>query len=407
MLQEKIEIRGAKDLSEVNEAIQLMSNVSRGDSFVAHDWLGNVGAKYPNFQNEHIRIALYDGKIISALRIITDVIRIGEARLKMGGIVWASTARYFRNKGIASRVIQNAVNYMKANLYHVSMLFGVPNFYRRFGFATTIPEFYTDIPTCNLLTSIKPTQYKVRKMRPADIVLLRKIHDNNDEDISCSIIRTQAHFAVKWKLWETGRTVMDMNGKILGYFLQRIKQSDTLFVQEMGSTNEEASKVVLHAVGKLAEKEKLGKIQFASPPSHPIIRFLNSYCPIRKTHYKRSEGGMMAIINEEETLECMLPEWEEQLRQKSLLNQEDETTIIISGVPYCIRYRKGSISVIKKSGRNKISIDKEELAKLISGYICMEDILSKKRFFISSNAKDFLLSIFPKRFPYVWQMDRF
>ncbi|MGC9054608.1 MAG: hypothetical protein ACP5KS_12065, partial [Candidatus Hydrogenedens sp.] len=84
MLSENIEIRGAKTQQEVNEAIQLMASISRQDFYVASDWLANIGANYPNFQNEHIRIALYKGKIISTLRITTDIIRIGEARLKMG-----------------------------------------------------------------------------------------------------------------------------------------------------------------------------------------------------------------------------------------------------------------------------------------------------------------------------------
>ncbi len=403
---ENLEIRGANTQREVDEAIRLMASISRQDFYIASDWLLSVGAKYPNFQNEHIRVAIYNGQVISALRITTDTIRIGEARLKMGGIGWVSTAGHFRNKGIASKLIQNAVLYMKANSYHVSMLFGIPNFYHRFGFATTLPEYYTNIATKEVLT-IQPIPYKVRKMKPADIVLLRKIHEEGEEHIACSIIRTQAHFAVKWREWQHGRTVMDMNGKILGYLLPKNNGGDTLLIQEIGSTNIETSKVVLHAIGKLAEKEKIGKIQITAPPCHPSMRLLIEHYSNQETHYKRNEGGMMAIINEEETLECMIPEWEKLIQQKTLLQQDDEVTLLISGIPYCIHFHKGSISVIKKLGKNKISIDKGDLARLIAGYIYISDVLEKKRFYISPSAKSFLFTIFPKRFPYVWQMDRF
>lgn len=406
MFPENIEIRGAKTQREVDEAVQLMASISRQDFFIANDWLLNIGAKYPNFQNEHIRIAIYNGNIISALRLTTDIIRIGEARLKMGGIGWVSTAGHFRNKGIASKLIQNAVQYMKANAYHVSMLFGIPNFYHRFGFATTLPEYYINITTKEVL-DIQPVPHKVRKIKPGDILLLRKIHNENDEEIACSLIRTQAHFAVKWIEWENGKTIMDMNGKILGYFLPRKNDSDTLFIQEIGATDIASSKAVLYAIGKLAEKEKVGKIQIASPPCHPVARLLIKHYSVQEIHYKRNEGGMMAIVNEEETLESMIPEWEKQIQQKTFVQQDDEVTLLISGVPYCIHYRKGSISIIKKLGRNKVSMDKVDLAQLLTGYIYVTDILDKKRFSISSDARNFLFVIFPKRFPYVWQIDRF
>ncbi|MCA1900826.1 MAG: GNAT family N-acetyltransferase [Candidatus Hydrogenedens sp.] len=406
MLHENLEIRGAKTQYEINEAIQLMASISRQDFFVANDWLINIGAKYPNFLNEHIRIALYNGKVISALRITTDIIRIGEARLKIGGIGWVSTDGHFRNKGIASKVIQNAVQYMKVNSYHLSMLFGIPNFYHRFGFATTLPEYYASITTREVL-SIQPIPHKVRKMKPSDISSIRKIHDENDEDIACSLIRTQAHFAVKWREWEQGKTVLDLNGKILGYFLLRINHDNILLVQEIGSIDVEASKAVLYAIGKLAEKERLGIIQIASPPCHPTTRLLINHYSVHETHYKRNEGGMMAIINEEETLECMIPEWEKRIQQKTFIHQDDEVTLLILGVPYCIHFRKGSISIIKKSGKNKVSMDKGEFVQLLAGYTYISDILERKRFSISTDARNFLFTIFPKRFPYVWQMDRF
>ncbi len=406
MFIENLEIRGAKSQSEVKEAMQLMASVATLDSFEANDWLNYMGSQYPNFQTEHIRIAIYKGKIVSTLQITTDVIRIGEARLKMGGIGWVSTAGHYRNKGIASAVIQNAVQYMTANSYQVSMLFGIPNFYHRFGFTSTLPEYYANITTRELLT-IKSIPHKIRKVKPGDILLLRKIHDDDDIDVSCSIIRTQAHFAVRWKEWSRGKVITDLNGKILGYFLPKISDKNTLLIEEIGSTNIEVSDTVLYEIGKLAEKEKVGMIQIAAPPCHLSIRTLIKRRSIHETHYKRDEGGMMAIINEEDTLECMTPEWEKLIQQKSLINKEDEVTLIISGTPYCINFRNGSIGIIKKLGKNKISIDKTDFVRVITGYQYIEDILNKKWFALSSTAREFLHAIFPKRYPYVWQMDRF
>lgn len=406
MFIENLEIRAAKNQSEVKEAMQLMASVAPLDSFVANNWLNYMSSRYPNFNNEHVRIAIYKGKIVSTLQITTDVIRIGEARLKMGGLGWVSTDVQYRNKGIASALIQNAVQYMTANSYQVSMLFGIPNFYHRFGFISTLPEYYANITTRELLT-IKPIPHKIRKVKPGDILLLRKIHDEEDVDVSCSIIRTQAHFTVKWKEWSRAKVITDLNGKILGYFLPKITDKNTLLIEEIGSINIEVSDTILFEIGKLAEKEKVGMVQIAAPPCHLSIRTLIKRRSIHETHYKRDEGGMMAIINEEETLECMTPEWEKLIQQKSLIDKEDEVTLIISGTPFCFHFRKGSIAIFKKLGKNKISIDRTDFVRLLTGYQYTEDVLNKKWFVLSSTAREFLNTIFTKRCPYVWQMDRF
>src|SRR5690242_7517610 len=64
----------------------------------ARRWLVSHSEQYPNYRREHTRIALAGEEVAGAVRITTDTIRIGEARLKMGGISWLTVAERFRRK---------------------------------------------------------------------------------------------------------------------------------------------------------------------------------------------------------------------------------------------------------------------------------------------------------------------
>lgn len=401
-----LEIRGARNQREVDDAITLMANNSNVNYLAPADWLLQVGNHYPNFQNEHIRIAIYRGKIVSALRITTDTIRLGESRLKMGGIGWISTAGPFRNKGIASALIQNAVKYMSAHGYNVSMLFGIPNFYHRFGFVTTIPEYYTTILTRDALTC-KAEIHKVRTAKPGDVPFLQKIHFIEDKDIACSIIRTQAHFALKWREWSQCRVLLNDNGKVIGYFLPRQDESNVLSIYEMGADDFTSEYAVLYAIAKHAEKERCGVIKIFAPPCHPILKILINQEYIYDTHTMRSGGGMVAVVNLEETLECMIPEWEKLLQNVSVWNKTEELTLIIGGAPYCFSFHKGSIVISPKMGKNKISMSLSDFIRLLTGFIYWEEIIERNRFILSSLARELLSILFPKRYPYVWHLDRF
>ena len=58
----------------------------------------------------------------------------------MGGIAGVDTNEEHRNKGYSRRVMEDCTAFMTENGFDVAMLFGIPNFYPKFGYATVIPE---------------------------------------------------------------------------------------------------------------------------------------------------------------------------------------------------------------------------------------------------------------------------
>jgi len=61
--------------------------------------------------------------------------RIGTARVKIGGILSVETEEPYRLKGYATRVMNSTLDKMKADKYAISVLLGIRDFYHRFGYA--------------------------------------------------------------------------------------------------------------------------------------------------------------------------------------------------------------------------------------------------------------------------------
>jgi predicted N-acetyltransferase YhbS len=74
-------------------------------------------AGYPNHRPEFTRLAYWEGELAGTLRITSDTIRLGEARLHMGGLGWVSTAETHRHKGIARELLADTMNFLRARSY--------------------------------------------------------------------------------------------------------------------------------------------------------------------------------------------------------------------------------------------------------------------------------------------------
>ena len=119
---------------------------------------------------------------------------------------------------------------------------------------------------------------------------------------------------------------------------------------------------------------------------------------------------MAALIDTAETLESMIPEWESRLAASSLCTQHTEATLIAGdGEAYRIRAHRGAVDVAPTKGHNRFQISRENLLELVLGCREAEDILPATRDqspLQAPEACQLLRTLFPRRTPYVWELDK-
>lgn len=411
---DRYDIHPVRNKLELQQANDLMAKVFRHDYFDTIEWMRNIGSAYPGFRPEYTRIARAGDEVAAALRVTSDTIRIGEARLHMGGFGWIATAANHRNKGVASRLIGDTLRFMREGSFHVSMLFGIPNFYHRFGFHTTLAEYTTRVDVRDIPVYTGPA-LRVRPAKPGDVRLMQRMHEQFDAETSCSIVRCGAHFNYHWQRWEAAKVVMAGDGKVLGYFLpsrtmgnaKPASSHSRLEIEEVGVLNRGQCATVLEAVAAQAREQLLHEVQFHGPPSHPLIEHLHQFRSHHIMELTRGEGGMMAAVNIAETLESMIPEWESQLAAMGERELSVELTLYVDRVPFLVRCHHGSLSILRQPGANKLSLSPEEFIHLLTGYRHLAEVMATRRRILSASAQVLAQALFPKRSPYVWRADRF
>jgi hypothetical protein len=399
-------IRSVENDEELRQAVDLMVK-SHGDSPAdACAWLRGFGAGYPGYRREHTRVALVGSQVVAALRLTTDTIRIGEARLKMGGIGWVSTDGAWRRRGIVSRVMTDTLRYMHEQRYHVSMLFGVPDFHRRWGFASTLTEYTTVAELPKLDRTAPAFPFKVRAAKPGDIQAMQKMHAANDAETACSLIRTQAHLSNRWKPWESVRVLTDGRGKLSAYF-HGFRSDFDYIIDEAGVSDAEAGAGVLLEAARLAREAGAKRLRFCMPPNHPLVRGLKPDKAGRPAETIGDSSGMMAFVHLGEALESMIPEWENRLLQTPLTGSHAEFTLMVGRSAWRVRAHHGAVDVSSGSGPNKAVVSAQELIQLTAGFRDLEEVLAARRRIINAEGMALLRAIFPRRIPYVWMFDRF
>lgn len=399
----KIIIKGAETPEELDIAKDLMARVHFSDYYTGMRWLDVGDDGWPEYKREHNRMLFADGVLAAALRLFTYTARIGEARLKMGGFGCVTTAGPMRQRGYAAMLMGDSMRYLHAHGYHVSALFGIADFYHRWGFASALPE-YASVIEVREAAAVSSPPFRLRAMKPGDIPAVQRIHTRNDSETACSIIRLGRHISCRWDKWRTARIVTDDKGRVIAYFIGQA-QSGEYVVEDAGVLDYGWCPALLNACMTSAKNECAARIRFTVPPSHPVVHYLLHYKSDHEMHVSRDSNGMLAVVNIEETLECMIPEWESRLATAADLCAE--ITLIVERKPYRIRVHHGAVDVAATAGLNKVSLSRAELAQLIAGARHSEEMLAVKRRVVNTAGVLLLTTIFPKRTPYIWHIDRF
>ncbi|MCS7225066.1 MAG: GNAT family N-acetyltransferase [Armatimonadetes bacterium] len=139
---------------------------------------------------DQIRLAEVDGHIVSHVWVANrPVLYRGQVVLPMGGIGGVGTLPEYRNQGLATLLLNDAIEYMRAKDQPLSMLFtGINFFYARLGWAD-FPQFRFRIRVERApYFSSDDGPYQVRPCQvPEDLPILQEIYKRHSEGLQVSL----------------------------------------------------------------------------------------------------------------------------------------------------------------------------------------------------------------------------
>ena len=146
-----------------------------------------------------IFVALHEGEIVSSVRVFDRTVWIRGQAVHCGGVGEVSTQPAFQRQGLASALLQMALDEMVRRHMQVSILFGKRPFYRHMGWhPVPVAKRKADVRQLPLL---KTEQVTIRPFHIQDLLILQGIYDLYAGRFDGAILRSEAY----WQQWVLGQ----------------------------------------------------------------------------------------------------------------------------------------------------------------------------------------------------------
>jgi len=373
-------------------------------------------------------ILTINGEEASECWIIPLTIRVGTATVRMDGIGGVATKPEHRLKGYASRVLQRAIEEMTAGDAAITMLYGIPNFYHRFGYVTAGPEYWV------FLYDVKrdeplPPGWTVREFTSQDFASVRRIYEQATAFATGAVVRAEDS-RVWRKLLETpGNYPQDEcwvavspEGAVEGYawrarwcwsmrdILER-EFPDALAFGEVIAITPGAADALLATCRRRAAEE--GKKEALLPvPPDSLVAYAARYTDARAVQlYSAGGGSMVRVLSVERLLRALEPELSRQFRQC-------EHRVAPCQITFRTDLGEGTLLIGKEEVRSAreqveactayaIRLSQGTLARLALGFAPADDLCARLSEPLPEEVASLLKLLFPVRYQHAYLPDRY
>lgn len=372
-----------------------------------------------------VKELLVAGEVVSRVQTRHCEMRVGQAVVRMRGISGVDTERAHRRKGYARRLMEEWVTWMGRECYEMSALFGIQDFYHRFGYATWFGDHELRIRTRDAERA--QGSLRVEQAGAADSSDLVALYNEANRLRTCSLVRPD-----DWPRFKDGFGDPDDDedegayagegcvlvargeaGRIAGYAALS-QDTNVTAVAELASAPEsvhaEVFESLLAALAAAAVERRSGDIKFFLPPDHAFCVYARRYGSEVRSRYPRNADAMGRIICLRSLFEKLQPEFGRRVRECSTdLPDSWSVTFATDIGSVALRWDRGEVSVAdpEDAGGSRVDLPQAALAQLVVGYRDVDDVRSESTVTIPPAALPLLRALFPLGAPYMWRADRF
>ncbi len=415
-----MEIRAAK-AHERDEIVDLISAV-----FVEKCRPRYASQHYHDstYELDQSRVCIVDGKIVSYVRVSDRSMYIGETVVKLGGIGMVVTSPEYRGRGYASALLRDAIAYMEAQNYDLSLLFTtIQPFYMPLGWAS-FPQTNFELELLDK-KNFAPSGWKTRPFNlERDLTQISQIYDQHNKGRTGTILRSE-------NLWRDGYSqqigmlpslVVEKDGQIGAYANLAFPDDDqgidaylaTYYpnLREVGcrSTNPDSLLALCHAILEAAYDRSVESISGRLTRHHPMTLLLSeeSGSPLSFSIYERV---MYRVISLRRLFQKLIPKFEAELTSSGMADRSGSFHFTVGDQSCTLNVNQGKVAVTTNgSGRTRVKLDTYHFLKVLFGdatFGQLDEFNRIKGLNLQPNEIALLSTLFPKDEPTYWICDYF
>jgi len=339
-------------------------------------------SKDTNFKKGDLRVGEIDGKIVSMMMLIRKQLRIGAASVNGTIVAPVATHPDYERKGYCSAVRRDAILYMRTQNSDITILWGIPWLYQRYGYSPAMMKTELAIRPNEYHTSEKHS-CRFAPFTEAHLESVTHIYQNNTALRHLSERRSP----VMWE-WKPGgpkvkfEVVLNKRDKTIGYLVLGTDWDGRPVAHEIGVMNDEACKVILNRLIETCRKKDLKAFYCVIHPEHPFARYAfwqNGEIRINRgwTASGRYFTGMAMILDLSSLLGKMKKEFEHRLCHSEFNRQKCTLTISTDEESVTLHLNHGQVAISTDyaSENYQLKTPLEHLNPLITGYKGIMELL--------------------------------
>lgn len=346
-------------------------------------------------------IGLIDGQLTTHFGIWGYPMRIGKGVVRCGGVGMVSTHGEFHKQGLMAQTVPHSVEHMRQEGYDLSILFGIWDFYHRFGYVQAWAE-NTWFTWCDRVPKDLP-KVNYESFTPEPREDIAKLHNRYTAELTGAAVRptfSKKFFflgqRIEGYLWKE-------KNKLAGHVIVSAEGPYLACWEATGKPDQ-----ILTVLKAIAETKQLKELRFDTLPYlSPLAKRLRQLTCRMERQYVKSGSAMVRVINLKSCLEKMVPELSSRLKESELGDYQGELTITGPESAVGLTLDRGQVRVgapAKSANQIKGGF---EIAQLLIGTDDPMEICEGGKMRLAGDAARLVRVLFPNEYPQLQNADRY
>jgi len=362
----------------------------------------------PGCRPEHQRILKVDGRIVAGALIVEKELRFGGSVFRCAGIGDVATDPDCRLRGLGRQMMEHCLEYMTDQGYAVSVLFGITDYYHKFGYRPAGCESSLTLTVPDALHA-EAGALSVGPLRRDDLPAAARLHARTDAALPMTFVRSTAYWQHLFPRFRTARTLREGGGKLVAAWHGEVADGVYVVRQVVSQPKAPVMSSLLAHCARAAKRAGVEKLRFHLSLDHPFARHCPEYGAEASVRYPRNSGCMLRVLSFRSFARKLLPELSARVVAASLEKPLPSLTLATDLGQLGLGF-DGDTTLLEDSPASissRVRVDQGRLCQLLSGYRSIDDLSGLPGVTAPTAALPLLRVLFPQRCPYLWQADRF
>ena len=369
--------------------------------YAMRDWCRDVYVLPAHYDWRASRIGLIGERIVTHYGVWDFRMRIGSARVKVGGIGGVATDNDYRKRGLMDRTARASVEAMRAQGYDMSLLFGIGDFYHRYGYVRAWSEAAFVANVWDLPREAPAA--RIVRFAPRPQTDLAALYNQCYAATTGTAVRpTYTKRNNPWFEQPIGYK-WNRDGKLAGYVLLNRRGAQIVCGEYCGDAEE-----TLRVLGMLGRRWNCREVRFESLPyGCDLVKKLRWGTSRMEVHHHRSGGPLAALLNLPSALRKMEGELSRRVRRSWLADWRGDLLIADGRDEATLSIESGRVRVGDPGSTRDAIRGGDEVVQLLIGTDNPREVLEAARMRVTGDAARLAETLFPEQAPQMSHADRF